>query len=249
MSEAQQPLEVATEKPVLSDGIVPVTKVKRRHRRLASLCAAFVGLIAVAAYLYWSMVHDQQTTTRIEKTLTQDGIQVMYSKSEPSQGDLSPFHSLASTVRICAIAGNITDAHLQIIRDINQDLSLMLNNCPVTDSGMALLEGKQNVRWLELRKTKVTDEGLKHLRGMDLEELDLSTTHIGDAGLAALGELDFPGLKTLALEHLNVTDEGISHLAHFKSLEFLSIAGTKVTKEGIKHLRSKIPSCTILGGA
>jgi hypothetical protein len=48
---------------------------------------------------------------------------------------------------------------------------------------------------------------------------------------------------------LNVTDEGISHLAHFKSLEFLSIAGTKVTKAGIKHLQAKIPECTILGGS
>jgi hypothetical protein len=249
MSEAKQPLDVPPESPVLSDAVVPVTKVKRRHGRLASLCAAFVGLIAVAGYLYWSMVHDQRTTTRIEKTLAEDGIQVSYSKSEPSQADLSPFHSLASTVRVCAIAGNITDAHLQIIRDINQDLSLMLNNCPVSDSGIAVLEGKQNVRWLELRRTKVTDEGLKHLRGMDLEALDLSTTHIGDPGLAALGELDFPALKTLALEHLNITDEGISHLANFKSLEFLSIAGTKVTKAGIKHLHSKIPACTILGGA
>ena len=249
MSEAQQPLDVALKGPVPSDAVVPGTKVQRGRRRLASLCAAFVGVIAVAGYLYWSFVHDQETTARIEKTLKEDGIQLLYSKSEPSQADLSPFHSLASTVRVCAIAGNITDDHLHIIREINQDLGLMLNNCPVTDSGMALLEGKQNVRWLELRKTKVTDEGLRHLRGMDLEELDLSITHIGDAGLAALGELDFPGLKTLALEHLNVTDEGISHLAHFKSLEFLSIAGTKVTKAGIKHLQAKIPECTILGGS
>jgi hypothetical protein len=249
MSESQQPLDVPLESPVLSDAIVPVPKAKPGRKRLASLCATFVVLIAVAGYLYWSLVHDQQTTARIEKTLSADGIQILYSKSEPSEADLSPFHSLASTVRVCAVAGNITDAHLPIIREINQDLSLMLNNCPVSDSGMAILEGKQNVRWLELRQTKVTNEGLRHLRGMGLEALDLSTTHIGDAGLAALGELDFPELKTLALEHLNVTDEGIAHLAHFKSLEFLSIADTKVTKAGIKHLQLKIPSCTILGGS
>jgi hypothetical protein len=79
--------------------------------------------------------------------------------------------------------------------------------------------------------------------------LDLSTTSIGDAGLANLSELDFPNLKTLALEQLkNVTDEGISHLARFKALEFLSVEGTKVTAKGTRQLKSKLPEVTILGG-
>ena len=40
------------------------------------------------------------------------------------------------------------------IREINQDMGLMLNNCPITDDGLASLEGKHNLRWLELRKNQ-----------------------------------------------------------------------------------------------
>jgi len=65
-----------------------------------------------------------------------------------------------------------------------------------------------------------------------------------------LGELDLPNLRILAIENLhNVTDEGISHLARFKSLEFLSVAGTKVTNNGKRHLKEKLPEVTILGGS
>ena len=38
------------------------------------------------------------------------------------------------------------------------------------------------------------------------------------------------------------------HLARFKNLEWLSIAGTKATKDGIRHLKAKLPQATVLGG-
>jgi hypothetical protein len=196
------------------------------------------------------MVHDQNTTDRIKQELKEDGVQVLLSQAEPKEATFSPFQSLTPTVKIVASAGNITNAVLLRIREINQDMDLMLNNCPITDEGLASLEGKHNLRWLELRQTKITDEGIKHLRGTDLELLDLSTTKVGDAGLANLGELDLPNLKTLALEQLKgVTDEGILHLSRFKSLEFLSVAGTKVTPTGMRHLKSRIPELTILSGS
>jgi hypothetical protein len=218
------------------------------HKRLATLGGAFLALMAIIGYFYWSMVHDQQTTAQIQEEMKKEGIQLIFSKSEPKEASFSPFQQLNPTVKIMAPAGNITDTLLKRIRDINLDMDLMLNNCPVTDDGLAVLEDKQNLRWLELRKTKVTDAGIKHLRGTHLELLDLSTTKIGDDGLANLSELDFPYLETLVLEGLpNVTDKGISQLAGFRSLEFLSVAGTKITRKGAEHLRSKLPGLTILG--
>jgi len=243
MSEAQLPLEGApTELP-------PSAPVKVGHKRLKTLGGVFVLLIAFIGYLYWSTVHDQNVTAQIQQELKAEGVQLFFSEAEPKEASFSPFQSLTPTVRILAPDGNVTDQLLKRIRDINLDLGLMLNNCPITDEGLALFEGKKNVRWLELRKTKITDEGLKHLRGTDLESLDISTTRIDDAGLANLAELNFPNLKTVALEGLkNVTDDGIAHLERFKQLEFLSVAGTKVTPKGIKHLRSKLPNLTILSG-
>ena len=43
-----------------------------------------------------------------------------------------------------------------------------------------------------------------------------------------------------------MTNDGLMHLANFKNLEWISIAGTKVTKEGIRHLKAKLPEATVL---
>jgi hypothetical protein len=250
MSEVQPPVDSAPEIPADTSPLAAPNPAKRGHKRLASLAAAFLGLIAFGAYLYWSMVHDRNATAQIQTELAKDGIQVVLSRSEPKQASFSPFQSITPTVRVQGATGTLTDSHLHQIRGINQDLSLLLNNCPITDNGLAELEGKGNVRWLELRKTMITDGGLKHLRGMDLEALDLSTTSIGDAGLAALGQLDLPNLNTLVLEGLpKVTDDGITHLSGFKELEWLLVSGTKVTNAGARHLKTKIPRITVMGGS
>jgi Leucine Rich repeat len=256
MSDADQALGGALDDPNLSDPIAPQPPPPKAtgnsgRKRLATLCGAFLLLIGLIGYLYWSMVHDEHTTAEIQKELKAEGVDMVFSQAEPKESaSFSPFQSLTPTVRIVAPHGNVTDATLQRIRQINLDMGLMLNNCPVTDEGLAALEGKQNLRWLELRKTKITDEGLKHLRGTDLELLDLTSTNIDDAGLANLAELDLPNLKTLVLEGLpHVTDQGIAHLSGFKKLEFLTIGGTKVTTPGKKHLKAKIPEITILGGS
>ncbi len=251
MSAGQMPPEGAPDPSETINAAPAATpNVRRGRKRLVTLGGSLLALIAIGGYGYWSTVHDQQTTAAIEKELKAEGVQVLFSRSQPKNAGFSPFQSLSPTVRVMAPAGNVTDSLLLRIRDINQDLVLVLNNCPITDKGLASLEGKHNVRWLELRKTKITDEGIKHLRGTDLEDLDLSTTKISDAGLANLGEIDFPNLSSLTLEGLkNVSDEGISHLARFKSLEFLSVVGTKVTHTGVRHLKAKLPSVTILGGS
>ena len=250
MSEAQLPVDDAPDVAETS-AQVATTPSKKGNKRLAILAGAFLALIAFCGYAYWSTVRDEKATAQIQQELKEKGVQLLYSQAEAKdEASFSPFQSLTSTVRVVAPAGNVTDSQLLRIRLINQDLGLVLNNCPITDDGLASLEGKRNLRWLELRRTKITDEGIKHLRGTALEELDLSATKVSDAGLAYLGEIDFPNLKTLALEGLrHVTDEGISHLSRFKSLEFLSIAGTKVTPTGIRHIKGKIPSLTVLGGS
>ncbi len=218
------------------------------HKRLATLGGAFLALMAIIGYFYWSMVRDQQTTAQVQEEMKKEGVQLFFSKAEPKEASFSPFQQLTSTVKVMAPAGNVTDTLLKRISDINLDMSLVLNNCPVSDDGLAALEGKPHLLGLELRRTKVTDEGIKHLRGTRLEALDLSSTKVDDDGLAALSQLEFPYLGTLTIEHLpNVTDKGIQQLASFKSLEFLSVAGTNVTRKGAEQLKNKIPGLTVLG--
>ena len=67
------------------------------------------------------------------------------------------------------------------------------------DAELARLEAVvQNLRWLDLAGTKVSDAGLKALAAMpNLTRLHLDRTSITDAGLARLGAL--PELQYLNL--------------------------------------------------
>jgi hypothetical protein len=64
---------------------------------------------------------------------------------------------------------------------------------------------------LHLEKTKITDKGLVHIKGLvNLEYLNLYGTEITDAGLANLEGLK--KLKSLYLWQTKVTDAGIEKL-------------------------------------
>jgi hypothetical protein len=222
-------------------------RTRSKRRRVILLAAVLICLIGTGAYYKWSAVRAETNTQAIRAVLSADGIAVIDTSSEPDDTP-SPFQGWTKPkmVRVQSNNNKITDAEMTKIAAISQDLNLVLSSCPITNTGLSQLEGKYNVRCLVLTKTAITDEGIKYLRGMNLQTLDLSSTKITDKGLAALGELEFPRLKEIALERTRVTNDGLMHLASFKNLEWISIAGTKVTKEGIRHLKAKLPEATVL---
>jgi hypothetical protein len=225
-----------------------VGRSSSKKRRLIILAAVLVCLIGTGAYFKWSSVRDQKNTEAARALLAADGIAVIDSTEEPDDAPsaFEGWTTSAKMVRVQSSNNRITDAELTKIAGISQDMNLVLSSCPITNQGLSCLEGKRNVRCLLLTKTGVTDEGLKYLRGMNLQTLDLSSTKITDNGLAQLAQFDFPHLKEIALERTRVTNEGLMHLANFKRLEWVSIAGTKVTKEGTRRLKAKLPEVTFL---
>jgi Leucine Rich repeat len=233
--------------PAEDPACVTARPVRPKRRRLLFLGGALVCLIGAAAYLKWSAVRDARNTQSARAALAAAGISVIETSAEPDDS-ASPFQSLTppKVVRIQSSTNQITDDELTEIAGIRQDLNLVLSSCPITNQGLAVLAGKPNVRFLDLAKTAVTDEGLKNLRGMNLQSLNLSSTRVTDAGLATLGDFDFPNLKEITLEHTRVTDAGLMHLMNFKALELVSIVGTKVTKDGIRHLKDKLPEAHFL---
>lgn len=233
--------------PEFAQPSVPPEKIRAKRRRVIILAALLVVLVGTGAYFKWTAVRAESDTRSASAALAADGIAVIETVGEPDE-TASPFQSWDSSkiVRIQSSAKPITDAELPKIAVISEQINLVLSSCPVTDAGLAALDGKNNVRCLSLAKTAVTNEGMKHLQGMNLQSLDLSATKISDAGLATLGEFEFPRLKEIALEHTSITDAGLMHLAGFKNLEWVSIAGTKVTEEGRRHLKAKLPEVTIL---
>jgi hypothetical protein len=139
MPEPELPLEDTPDASAGEISATPVTPppAMRGRKRLTTLAGSLLVLVAIPVYLYWSVVHDQNTTARIQQELSADGVQVVFSQSEPREVSFSPFQSITPTVKIVAPSGNITNELMPKIREINLDMDLLLNNCPITDDGLA----------------------------------------------------------------------------------------------------------------
>ncbi|MBI1373966.1 MAG: hypothetical protein GC159_14685 [Phycisphaera sp.] len=88
-----------------------------------------------------------------------------------------------------AVADQIGDSHLQNLAPVKEQLS-----------------------WLNLANTKISDTGLKAIAG-------------------------FPHLSRLHLEKTVIGDEAIEHIKTLKELEYLNLYGTKVTDKGVDQLK------------
>jgi hypothetical protein len=115
----------------------------------------------------------------------------------------------------------------------------------VTDDTLAALEPvKDQVTWLNLAGTSITDDGLAQLAALpNLTRLHLEKTSIGDAGLAHLA-----GMKQL--EYLNlyatqVSDAGVDQLSGLVGLQKLYLWQSNVTDDGADKLRAAIPELDI----
>ncbi len=102
-----------------------------------------------------------------------------------------------------------------------------------------------NVVEVDLSRTKVTDDGLKHIGKLArLTHLNLSRTQITDKGIEHLS-----GLRSL--EYLNLYGTGVSNavlstLAKHRKLKFLYTWNTKITSEGLSKLRKALPDAKLV---
>ena len=69
-----------------------------------------------------------------------------------------------------------------------------------------------------------------------VQSLDLGTTAVTDAGLAALAPMR--RLERLHLDQTGVTDGGLDRLGSLKHIEYLNLRGTAVTDRGVASLRA-----------
>jgi mono/diheme cytochrome c family protein len=115
----------------------------------------------------------------------------------------------------------IGDAQLAALSHLSEQVFwLNLANTKVTDSGLAALEPLKNLEKLHLEKTAITDVGLTHLRGL---------TH----------------LTYLNLYGDQITDAGLEALYGLKSLKELYLWQTKVTPAGVEALKKEIPGLMV----
>ena len=111
------------------------------------------------------------------------------------------------------VAKDFKDDQLAVLAPAaDQILWMDLARTQVTDKGLAALAPMKNLTRLHLENTKITDAGLAHLAGLtNLEYINLYGTQVSDAGLATLAKL--PKLQKLFVWQSKVTDKGVEALA------------------------------------
>ena len=102
-----------------------------------------------------------------------------------------------------------------------------------------------NVVEVDLSRTKVTNDGLKHIGKLGrLTHLNLNRTEIGDKGIEALADLQ--SLEWLNLYGTKVTDACMPIIAKYRDLKSIYLWNTAVTSNGVSTLRKALPNAKIV---
>ena len=132
----------------------------------------------------------------------------------------------------------LTDRNLDyLVAGLDNLRFLSLAETGITDAGLAHLSRLTDLEELHLDNTSITDQGLDALAALpSLRVLDLKDTAVTDAGLARVK--DFATLRGLYLTRTRITDAGLANIGSLENLETLILWGTGVTDAGLEHLRS-----------
>lgn len=111
-----------------------------------------------------------------------------------------------------------------------------------------LLPLKTQLLWLNIGRTRITDEGLKIVGQLtNLTQLSLEYTAVQDKGLEEL--LPLSKLTSLNLVGTSISDQGLPHLTALKKLKKIFLYQTKITTVGIQELSGKLPVVEIDTGS
>ena len=108
------------------------------------------------------------------------------------------------------------------------------------DTGLLVMPLAENTNWLQVSCTNVTDTfGDDEMRdlaaiGEQVAWLNVARTQVTDAGMTALG--DMPNIWRLHLENTGVTDAALEHVGRLGNLEYLNLYGTQVSDSGLNNL-------------
>jgi Leucine-rich repeat (LRR) protein len=148
---------------------------------------------------------------------------------------------LAELVRLTSleelkIDRRLTDEDLAVVGQMTNLTSLRCDLSRVTDEGLRHMKNMTRLRLLYLGMTEATtDAGMAYVAQMSGLESLTPSRGIGDAGLARLSAL--PNLKDLNLQATKITDAGLVKLTGLRQLHRLNLIQTQVTAAGVAQLR------------
>jgi hypothetical protein len=127
----------------------------------------------------------------------------------------------------------LTPEHVRILQGL--PLEELESRNGMTDDAVLEFATFQNLKRFRLKKTTITDAGLKVVLGFGmLEELQITGSAITGPGLENLSERK--GLKVLDLSGGKVNDEGAGKLLALPALRELRLAGCPITDRGVTLL-------------
>jgi len=110
-----------------------------------------------------------------------------------------------------------------------------------------LLPLAEQIIWLKIGNTKITDAGLKELsRLKNLNKLHLEYTGVTDVGLSELKDLKY--LEYVNLVGTKVTDAGLKIISSSKSLKNIYVWKSGITESGIAVVKKLHPELNIVSG-
>ena len=153
-------------------------------------------------------------------------------------GTILEWPRLQTGQKLDLLSTQISDQELgNLLSSLNDLRFLSLAETRVSDAGLTHLKSLTKLQELHLDHSDITDEGLKLLTSLpNLEILDLKGTRITDAGLIEVGRLK--KLKGLYLTRTGITDAGLEHLRSLNNLETLILWDTAIGDAGLEHLKS-----------
>jgi CheY-like chemotaxis protein len=153
-------------------------------------------------------------------------------------GTILEWPRLQTGQKLDLLSTQISDQELgTLLSSLNDLRFLSLAETRVSDAGLTHLQSLTKLQELHLDHSDITDEGLQLLTTLpNLEILDLKGTRITDAGLIEVGRLT--RLKGLYLTRTGITDAGLEHLRGLHNLETLILWDTAIGDSGLEHLKS-----------
>ncbi len=138
----------------------------------------------------------------------------------------------------------IGDADLMPYLGQLKDLRVVsLRKTNITNEGLRHLRDHKHLHSLYLESTKINEGNLDQLKGLRLDWLCLSRTRASDMGLKSLQ--DMISLRYLDLTRTKVTDAGLQYIKGLRNLTALNLRRTEVSRRGAERLQKDLPNCTV----
>ena len=202
--------------------------------------------------------------TRVSADATAEGVHI--GDARLSDKALHCLRGHANIKHVTITHSLYSDDLLEPLEDMPQIQGLMLNTGSLSDNFVGHLKSLRHLTSLDLTGQKnltakmldclplsLEDLNLRLDSGIEsskfsllsryshLRNLDLSATHISDAGLRVLKKL--PKLQQIELCNTAITDDGVEELLKLPNLKTVELTGSRISSEGLLKLAGS-PSLT-----